>query len=41
MDHKPLESNPEVELEENLEFVRDFEVGNSGHAYANNPKQCD
>jgi hypothetical protein len=39
-DHKLLESSLEVELEVILEIVRDFEVENSGHAYANNPRQC-
>jgi hypothetical protein len=41
MDHMLLENNPEVELGDNLDFERDFEVGNSDHGYANNPKQCD
>jgi hypothetical protein len=30
-----------VELEENLEIVRGFEVENSGHVYASNLRQCD
>jgi hypothetical protein len=41
MDHMLLENSPEVELEDSLDFEEDFEVENSDHAYANNPKQCD
>jgi hypothetical protein len=37
-DHKLLENSLEVELEENLEIVRGFEVENFGHVYASNPK---